>query len=364
MAHIRRRTNGRWQARYRDPSGREHTRDFARKVDAERFLVTSEGAKLRGDWVDPSGGRTPLADWSETWLDVVRPTLKPKTLAGYGSLMRSRILPTFGAMPLAAIRLSDVQTWVGGMQEDGLSASRIRQAHGALSSMLDAAVRESLIARNVARGARLPKLERREAAFLDTTTVDAMVIAAPDDYRAFIAIQGVLGLRFGEAAALRRRSVNLLRRRIRVEESLAEIGGELIFGPTKTHAARSVPIPPSLAALLAKHMENVPGEPAALLFTSSRGLPLRYSRFRPTVWLPLLAQLDLPHVGMHALRHSAAARMIGAGWSAKAVQQTLGHATAGFTLTVYGHLFEDDLDALANALDGSPRGHFADIGSP
>ena len=43
--------------------------------------------------------------------------------------------------------------------------------------------------------------------------------------------------------------------------------------------------------------------------------------------------------------------MIGAGWSPKAVQQTLGHASAAFTLTVYGHLFEDDLDGLAEALD-------------
>ena len=63
---------------------------------------------------------------------------------------------------------------------------------------------------------------------------------------------------------------------------------------------------------------------------------------------------------MHALRHSAAARMIGAGWSAKAVQQTLGHASAGFTLSVYGHLFDDDLDALAEALDGSSHGFHAD----
>lgn len=68
-----------------------------------------------------------------------------------------------------------------------------------------------------------------------------------------------------------------------------------------------------------------------------------------------MSKLGLPHVGMHALRHSAAARMIGAGWQAKAVQQALGHASAGFTLTVYGHLFEDDLDALADALVSTYR---------
>ena len=55
---------------------------------------------------------------------------------------------------------------------------------------------------------------------------------------------------------------------------------------------------------------------------------------------------------MHVLRHSAAARMISFGWSAKAVQQVLGHQSAAFTLTVYGHLFDNDLDDLADALDG------------
>ena len=54
------------------------------------------------------------------------------------------------------------------------------------------------------------------------------------------------------------------------------------------------------------------------------------------------------------MRHSAAARMIGRGWPAKAVQKALSHKNAAFTLTVYAHLFEDDLDALADTLDVHP----------
>ncbi len=51
------------------------------------------------------------------------------------------------------------------------------------------------------------------------------------------------------------------------------------------------------------------------------------------------------------LRHSAAAALISAGASPKAVQTLLGRASAAFTLTVYGHMFDEDLDALAVALD-------------
>ena len=47
----------RWRARYRDPSGRERSKSFARKVDGEQFLVSIEDAKLRGASVDPQLGR-------------------------------------------------------------------------------------------------------------------------------------------------------------------------------------------------------------------------------------------------------------------------------------------------------------------
>jgi integrase len=92
-----------------------------------------------------------------------------------------------------------------------------------------------------------------------------------------------------------------------------------------------------------------------LLFTSSNGYPIRHRNFLRRVWYPTVTELGLPLVGLHVLRHSAAARMIGAGWSAKAVQSTLGHASASFTLTVYGHLFDSDMDELAAALESVPR---------
>jgi integrase len=172
-----------------------------------------------------------------------------------------------------------------------------------------------------------------------------------------VRVLGVLGLRFGEAAALRRRSVDLLRRRLRVQESLAELSGHLSFGPTKSHQTRSVPLPPSIRSALEEHLKStVPAVGDALIFTSPNGAPLRHSTFTNRVWKPALNKLQLPAVGIHVLRHSAAARMIQSGASPKAVQSILGHASAAFALTVYGHLFDEDLDALADTLDSSSRG--------
>ena len=148
----------------------------------------------------------------------------------------------------------------------------------------------------------------------------------------------------------RRRSVDLLRRRVLISESVAE-SGQFVFGPTKTHAQRTVPLPPSLVERLSEHLDRLPADAESLLFTSLRGDPMRYANFRRRIWRPTLECLGLPMVGVHVLRHSAAARLIAAGASPKAVQTILGHGSAAFTLTVYGHLVDTDLDDLADRLD-------------
>jgi len=163
---------------------------------------------------------------------------------------------------------------------------------------------------------------------------------------------GGTGLRWGEAAALRRRSIDLVRRRLIVTESLAEVGGELTFGSTKSHAERSVPLTSSLAEALEKHLdERVDRGLDELVFTSEKGHPLRYSNFRREVWSPAVRSAKVPKIGLHVLRHSAAAAMISAGALPKTLQAVLGHQSAGFTMSVYGHVFDEDLDALADRLE-------------
>jgi len=343
-----------WRARYRGPDNYERSQTFDRRSDAERWLAEVQVAKARGTWVDPALGKITLAAWSDRWIEARTPILKPKTAFGYRSMLRSRILPKFGRWQLAGIGPSDVQAWINGMQADGLSASRVRQAHIVLSMMLKAAAREGLITRNAAADADLPRIPHREAAYLEPADVQRIARAMAEPYDLLVRILGTLALRFGEAAALRRRSVDLLRRRLIIEESLAEVGTELLFGLTKTHAARRVPLTPGLAGDIAEHLEErVTSDPGALLFPAPDGGPLRHSNFYHRQWQPALRRAGIPAVGVHVLRHSAAAGLIHSGASPKAVQAILGHRSAAFTLTVYGHVFDEDLDDVAARLEAS-----------
>jgi integrase len=241
------------------------------------------------------------------------------------------------------------------MQEEGLSASRIRQAVVVLRQTLDAAIQDGRVGRNATTSVKLPKLQRVEAPYLEPVQVDRIAEALGGSNRLLVRVLGTLGLRFGEAAGLQRRHVDLLRRRLHVEQSLSEVAGVLKTTSTKTHAVRQVPLPLSLTRELEQHLESHVGTAAsAWLFPGPRGGALRHSAFYGRVWRPTLKQLGLPVAGIHVLRHSAAARMISAGASAKAVQTVLGHRSAAFTLTVYGHMFDSDLDDLAERLDLLP----------
>lgn len=290
MAHIERRESGGWRARYRAPEGRERSRTFARKVDAQRFLAGVETDKSRGEWIDPRLGRTRVDDFAGRWMTAVAPTLKPKTVATYESLLRSRVQPVFGDWSMASIRPSDVQAWVGEMLEEGLSPSRIRQAHVVLSLVLQAAVRDGVVVRNVASGVRLPKLAREEAPYFDPATVDRIVAAMPEPYDLLVRILGTLGPRWGEAAALRRSSVDLLRRRLRIVESATEVGGRLVHGRTKSYGVRQVPLTPALLAKLGTHLAGVAPDPEAPLFVSPAGGPLRHSNFYHRLLAPDAAE--------------------------------------------------------------------------
>ena len=313
-----------------------------------------ETAKATGSYVDRKLGRRALAEVVEDWYASAAPSLKPKTRASYRGLIQVRILPYLGRRQVASLMPSDIQTWVNELTVAGLSSSRVRQAHIVLGMALDAAVHDGIIVRNPARrsGVKLPKLERRQPIFLEPEHVARIAEACPEPYDLLVRLLGTTGLRWGEAAALRRRSVDLPGRKLLVSESLAEVGGEMTFGSTKNHAERDIPLTPSLAAALEAHLDaRVRTDLEALVFTSPKGHPLRYANFRREIWIPALRSAKVPRIGLHVLRHSAASAMIRAGASPKALQTILGHQSAGFTLSVYGHVFEQDMAALAERLE-------------
>lgn len=277
--------------------------------------------------------------------------MKPKTAAGYPSLLDSRVLPTFGPVPLRRITPAMARGWVAEMAEEGLSASRQRQARQVLRAALDQAVTDGLIGRNPTDKVKVAATRRREHRYLTATQVAALATACEsrqDGAGMLVRTLSYAGIRWGEAVALRARAVDPLRRRLEVRESATEVAGKLVWGSPKNHKSRVVIVPTFIATRLGEHMAGL--EPEDLVFQSPRGKPLRIGNFARGVWRPAVEACDLDGLRVHDLRHTAASLMISAGAQVKAVQRALGHASAAITLDVYAGLFDDDLEALADAV--------------
>jgi integrase len=348
---IRKTDNDRWKARYRTPNGSTRSKTWDRKIDAERWLRDQLGKLDRSEWVDPRLSRTMFEDWANEWIETRR-HLKPKTLDGYQSLLRTHLLPQFGSTPLGAIDPFGIETWVTQLSDGGLSPSRVRQAHQLLSMILKAAVRARLLPRNPAEGTPLPRATRREARFLTAGQVDELVGVVPGRHAALIYVLAYGGIRWAEAVGLQRHRVNLLRRRIEITETLSEVAGKFHRVPPKTWEQRSIAIPPFIADLLAAHIGSyVATAPESFVFTTDAGTPLRSANFRRQVWLPSIAAIDQPGLRVHDLRHTCASLLISADAHPRHIKEHLGHSSITVTMNTYGHLYEEDRDDIARRLE-------------
>jgi integrase len=93
--------------------------------------------------------------------------------------------------------------------------------------------------------------------------------------------------------------------------------------------------------------------PDDLVFPSTAGTPLRVQSFRRWRFDRADVAAGLEGLVPHELRHTAASLSLASGASIKGVQSRLGHASAAMTLDRYGHLFGDELDAVADRIDAA-----------
>jgi integrase len=353
----RKRSGGRekhaWEVRYRDPQRRDRSKTFRTRPEAEDFAGAIETDINRGAYLDPRLGKKPLGEWAHEWLHAREDEIKPKTFMSYEGLLRTHILPAFGRTQMSKIRPLDVQKFLGEITRAGLSRSRIRQARQLLSMILNAAVDNGYIARNPVPRERLKGTEpKRNQHPLSFEEVHAVANAVPDRYHALIYVLAYGGLRWGEAAALRRSSCNLPRNRIEVREAVSEVSGGLHYGPPKTHQMRTVVIPKPVKEILAEHLAKYVGKKGdSLVFTTKEGTHIWISSFRKNSWWPALDNAGVDRVTtIKDLRHTCASLMHAAGRSAKEVKEQLGHSTIAMTLDTYTHLFDEGRDEAAEAM--------------
>ena len=291
----------------------------------------------------PSDRRRTIGELGTAWL-ARQGHAKPSTLHAYESGWRVHVEPRWGGVPISRICHSDVQAWVSGFGR----ASVVRCAYGILKRILDDAVADRMLTSNPAHGVKLPAKSRREHVYLTAEQLGRLADES-GTYRSLVLLLGTVGLRWGEAAALRVRDIDFLRRRIALHENAVSIGAKTYVGTLKGGESRVVTVPsfvidePSITAA-GKGRD-------ALLWSKTDGgylpPPNDKSWLVDAVRRCMAADETFPRIIAHALRHTAASLAISNGANPHVVQRMLGHSSVAMTLDTYTHLFDSDMDKLA-----------------
>lgn len=358
---VRKLPTGRWQGRYRDESGKQHTRVFPTRTAARTWAADGEASVRAGTHTNPRAGRVTFADWHRRWTEarVVEDSTRRSDKV-YGK----DVLARWGPWPLNAITRMECQAWVRQLEQDGRGPTAVEKCAHMLATILQAACDEHppLLIANPARGLRLPARAKSQDRIIDEAEEVALLKAQPTAQdRRMVEVLLDTGLRYGELAGLHAHRIDLARMEIRVVEVLTQ-SGQIKAYPKSKAGQRVVPLEDRAVAALTEQLDL---HPDGLVFRTARqARPMLEVNWRRRAWLPavrecwpgmdddgqpVLGPLPTPLPTPHDCRHTFASRLVADGVDLRTVQEVLGHESITTTMR-YLHLMPDAHQRVRQAL--------------
>lgn len=370
-----------WEARltvgYDPGTGKQIQRSFSGKTQREvREKMQAAAVEINnGTYKEPT--KMTVGEWLDTWTTTYLSNVKPRTAEIYKSDIRLYIRPALGAIKLEQLNTHTIQQHYNTLLKEGrtvskrdsngclvkkdgktvletapLSAKTIKNIHGVLHHALKQAVANGLIRSNPADACTLPRIEKKELKPLDENEITLFLQAIQGHrYESIFITTLFTGLREGEVLGLTWDCVNfdrgllLINKQIQLHQETG-LDAYALVSP-KNGKSRTVAAAPSVMACLKRHkskqvmMQLEAGcawnNPNQFVFTDELGGHLtKSSVYR--AYKDIVKSIGRPDARFHDLRHSYAVAAIRSGDDIKTVQSNLGHATAAFTLDVYGHV--------------------------
>jgi len=364
---IRRRSSGRYQARYVGPDGIERTAPttFATDTQAKKWLTLIEAEIITGHWEPPEPTEIKVVAYGAKW--IAERKLQPRTREGYENLFKLYIKPYFGKLSLGVVKPQTIRTWRSKLLAAGSPEPQAVKAYSLLRAIFNTAIKPDKLIRE--NPCQIEGYDRYDTPERTPATVRQVIVLAdkvPPRYKALVIVAAFSSLRWGELIALRRRDIDLDAGTIRVTRKLAALRTGLAFGPPKSEASkRTVAIPEQAAEALEAHMNKfVADDPDAIVFTGARGGLLRSSNFNQiTKWRKTCNSLGLPErFTFHDLRHSGNNLAASTGASTKELMSRMGHSTVRAAM-IYQHANSDRDQEIADRMQrrieeakrGNPR---------
>lgn len=290
-----------------------------------------------------------VGEWLNTWISEYTADWKPLTVSNYSKQIKKHLIPRLGAAKLEDLDTHTIQLFYNSLTKSGLAPKTVKNIHGVLHAALEQAISNGYIHKNPTAGCKLPKVVRPEIKPLEPEEIARMLKEAKKDaYDNLFIVAMFTGMRQGELLGLSWDNVNFKTGRITIKQQLQCKDGVYFLETPKSGKCRVLfPAPVVMEALKDEQQQQNANKQIVgaawenkfnLVFTDALGKNL----VRRTVVKHFKAVIERanipPDVRFHDLRHSFAVTSLYSGDDVKTVQANLGHATAQFTLDVYGHV--------------------------
>ena len=385
MGNIRKKSrmvNGKtytyYEARYTegfDPgTGKQIQRSISGKTQKEvaQKLKAAIAALDTGTYIAPC--KMTVGEWMDAWSKQYLGGVKESTVAAYNATIRTHIKPGIGAVRIDALDTNLVQNFYNRLREptkdrDAVSPKTVKNVHGILHKALQQAVANGYIRFNPTNSCVLPRIEKKELQPLDEAETKLFLDAVKGHpLELLYTVTLFTGMREGEALGLTWDRVDFMRGTILISRQLQKekkAGGQFRLVSLKNDKPRRIMPAPWVMQLLRdrklqqyEHKEKAGAawsNPMNLVFTNELGghlIPQTVVRH----FKEIVSSIGRPDARFHDLRHSYAVASLRSGDDIKTVQGNLGHATAAFTLDVYGHVTNQMQEASAVRMEAYIKG--------
>jgi len=352
MGSIRQRSDGRWEARYTIPDGRQRSVYAKTEAEVTRKLRAELHELDTGLWREPSKMR--MSDWLEIWLNEYQGHNTDRTVLKYRCVVNNHFVPMLGAMKVAGVLPLHVRKVVNALQAQGLAPVTIKNYIRILGASFECAIDAGLIRENPVDGVKVPRVAQTKFTVIDRADIPAFVSAAMETpYPYELLLMFYTGLRVGELRGLQWSDCDLDVGTIRVERQLHPINHDLKrFSPPKYGEVRTIHLTEEAVDVLKdqrkRQLEQRLASGGWEDDEITRGLVFRmengHAHNDRSVYKAVKAvgqAIGKPELHPHDLRHSYAIAALRSGVDIKTVQHNLGHKTSQMTLDVYAAYTED-----------------------
>ena len=378
---IRKRADGRWEgiysAGYDQQTGKLIRKSIygknQKEVRQKLSKVTTEIDE--GLYLEPA--KMTLSDWMDLWYKEYTFDKKYSTLKGYKAQINKHIRPGIGKYNLSQLNPMILQRFFNHLSEPDekgkvLSPKSIKNIYIILSGILEQAVENEMISKNPCKKVKLPKVYNKQITPLtDKQVKDFLEIISTDEiYGTILRVIVFTGLRLGEAMGLTWDCVDFEKGALNINKQLQrrpqKDGGSTLTSVKSGKPRILKPAPFVMQLLKIRYTEqimqkqrsedlwlawsNEEEHKKALVFTNLQGgylIPKRvYLHFKSAA-----VAIGAPDARVHDLRHTYAVLSLQNGDDIKTVQENLGHASAAFTLDVYGHVSDRMKKESANRME-------------